>query len=158
MNRMFVIYGCVNSGKTHTAWMVLNHLLAMGAELSWIKKGVKRYSLEEILNHPELVNDFRVLLTYKGLRIAFWSNGDYLKDFKYDIDWAAKQGVDYVICSSRSRNRENSVYHELMTNYRGRILADDDWFWVERTSSAAWLQEKDILATRIAQRIITALD
>lgn len=153
MERMFVIYGNQNYGKTHTAWMVLNHLLEYGAELLWFKDGVHQYTLEEILSHPESISDYRALLLFNGKKIAAWSNGDYLEDFQYDMKWAIEQGADYVICTARSLNRKGSVYHELMTKYKGIVLDDEDWFWVEKIHEKNWLSEKDNLAKQIARRV-----
>lgn len=154
MKRMFVIYGQMNSGKTHTMWLVLNHLLEAGAEIV-SKKELQHYSHDEVITHPDALPDFRRMLTINDRKIAIWSAGDFLSSFREDVQWAQDHHADYIICTARGRDVAGSVYRELMDNYRDDVLDDADWCWIEKTTDETWLSKRDVTAKAFAQKIIT---
>lgn len=164
MKQIFVIYGERDSGKSHTMWLLLCKLLKHGAKIIGpMYHVIKPYTYEEVMAERSQLPDFRAVVEWNGKRIMLLSAGDYLIDcywgFRMHMEWANEQGVDYVVCCSRSRNRKGSIYRELMDVYRGNLLADEDWFWVEKVDKDSdWLLERDKTANKILAKLEIAVD
>lgn len=144
----------MNSGKTHTAWLVLIKLLASN-EIT----DVKIDPIMEIVSEQEVIDDiirsngapkkaelhdFRALLTYPDKKVAIISAGDHLKDGNWEVtsfidslEWAKKENVDNVVCCCRSINRNGSVCRYIMENYKQAVC---DWYYKVK---------KDVLADQI---------
>ena len=160
MKKMYVIYGERDSGKTHTMWLVLAHILGRGAKLVLpMFHAEKPLTYDEIMARKEQLSDFRAVVEWYDKKIMLFSAGDELDEWKYwgfrrHINWASQNDIDYVICCARSRNIEGSVYRELKDVYRNQILDDEDWFFVEKADNKTdWLQDRD----KVAQKIIRSL-
>ena len=160
----FVIYGKMDSGKSHTMWLLLCHLLEHGAKIIEPMYHVTvPFKYEKIMTTKDHLPDFRAVVEWQGKKIMLLSAGDYLIHcywgFKLHINWAMEQEIDYVICCSRSQNREGSIYRELMEEYQGSVLLNEDWFWVEkRDKDADWLHERDKTANEILVKLKFAID
>lgn len=156
---MFVIYGQMNSGKTHTMWLVLNYLLEAGLELEVERHHGKFLNIDDVVNQPGLIPDYHVITrTKSGKRIAIWSAGDSLNHpsygFNFYMQWAEENDIDFIVCTSRSQDRGGSIFHELRTIYRNDI---NWWERVERKQTVNWLAECDAQARHIAQRLLETI-
>ena len=136
---LFVIYGNMNSGKTHTCWLIHALLKNAGKRLAFEKHPIQPdWTFSEVLQHindcfvapattPQ-ASDFRALFEYNGKKIAIFSAGDYLHDanwsvtsFDDNMNWAHQNNADHVICCSRSLNRTGSVQRYILDNYKMSI-------------------------------------
>ena len=164
MKGIFVIYGTINSGKTHTMWLVLSHLLENGGKLiGQLYHAEELYSYEKLLKSKNSLPDFRAHIEFNGKHIMLLSAGDHLNHyywgFTQHISWAIENNIDYVVCCCRSRNVENSIYRYLIDKYQGGVLVDDNWYWVERVSNKNnWLLERDETAKQIVQNLINEIN
>ena len=103
MADIIVLSGRMNSGKTTTMRRLLDR--------------VRR--LPNVVVHLEDINpaeDFIAVIEINGIRIGFISNGDYLEIFADQFGMINNSNIDVLICASRSRNTENSVYNFLFEN------------------------------------------
>lgn len=164
---LFVIYGNMNSGKTHTCWLIHALLKNVGKRLVYETSQTQPdWTFSEVLQHIEdcylsptitpPVTDFRALFEYKGKKIAIFSAGDFLHDENWEVtsfddnmNWAQNNIADHVICCSRSRNKQNSVRNSLLDNYRMSIYR---WYWKDILNS---LQDQIAEAQRVAIEIFT---
>ena len=151
---LFVIYGNMNSGKTHTCWLIYNLLKAEATrEISFTPQTLpSKPTYSEVLQHIEdsfcgkpvpALSDFRALFEYKDRKIAIFSAGDKLGEdidknsynesdiisFKNNMHWAEQNDVDHVICCSRSLNRTGSVQRYIMEHYRMHVYR---WYYKNR--------------------------
>lgn len=146
---LFVIYGNMNSGKTHTCWLIHALLKNAGNRLAYeTHKAQPDWAFSEVLQHirdrfaapattPQ-ASDFRAIFEYNGKKIAIFSAGDYLHDedwevtsFDDNMKWAQSNKVDHVICCSRSLNRTGSVQKYILDNYRMSIYR---WYWKNQST------------------------
>ncbi len=159
---LFVIYGNMNSGKTHTCWLIHALLKNAAKRLAYQTTDTQPdWTFSEVLQHIEdcyvaptttpSVSDFRALFDFNGKKIAIFSAGDYLHDENWDVtsfddnmNWARSNNVDHVICCSRSRNNQNSVRNTLLDNYRMSIYR---WYWKNKLEA---LQDQIAEAQKIA--------
>lgn len=103
MADIIVLSGRMNSGKTTTMRRL------------WDR--VRR--LPDVIVRFESINpaeDFIAIIEINGRRIGFISDGDYLEIFADQFNEINRDNVDILICASRSRNTENSVYNFLFEN------------------------------------------
>ena len=103
MADIIVLSGRMNSGKTTTMRRLLDR--------------VRR--LPNVVVHLKDINpaeDFIAVIEINGIRIGFISNGDYLEIFADQFGMINNSNIDVLICASRSRNTENSVYNFLFEN------------------------------------------
>ena len=164
---LFVIYGNMNSGKTHTCWLI-HALLKNGgnrvefdthnAQPDWTYSEVMQH-IEDTFNHvpgTPSASDFRALFEYNGKKIAIFSAGDFVHDDNWEVtsfddnmQWAKDHEVDHVICCTRSLNRQGSVQRYIMDNYRMSIYR---WYSKQHTYV---LKEQIADAQKIAIEIFT---
>lgn len=162
---LFVIYGNINSGKTHTCWLIhallknAGHRVAYDTHLAqpdWTFSEVMKH-IEDTFNHTTSfqASDFRAIFEYNGKKIAIFSAGDFVHDpnweitsFEDNMAWAKKNEVDHVICCARSLNRKGSVQKYILDNYRMSIYR---WYYKNQTHL---LQEQIADAQRVALEII----
>lgn len=163
---LFVIYGNMNSGKTHTCWLIYallknaGHKLVLdthSAQPDWTVDDVIQH-IEDTFNHipstPQ-ASDFRALFEYNGKKIAIFSAGDFVHDpnrevtsFDDNMKWAEANEADHVICCTRSLNRVGSVQRYILDNYRMSIYR---WYSKKHTYV---LKEQIADAQRVALEII----
>ena len=163
---LFVIYGNMNSGKTHTCWLIRALLKNAGKELRFDPPGLPDWTFSEVLQHindrfvapattPQ-ASDFRALFEYQGAKIAIFSAGDFLHDpnwevtsFDDNMNWAKKNNADHVICCARSINRKGSVQRYILDNYKMSIYR---WYWKTQSSI---VQEQIADAQKVAIELFT---
>ena len=141
---LFVIYGNMNSGKTHTCWLI-HALLKNGGKRLYYETHPAQpdWKFSEVIQHirdsyvspattPQ-ASDFRALFEYNGKKVAIFSAGDYLHDDNWEVtsfddnmSWAEKNNADHVICCARSLNRKGSVQRYILDNYKMSIYR---WYW-----------------------------
>jgi len=163
---LFVIYGNMNSGKTHTCWLIHALLKNAGRRLDfkttltqpdWTFDDVIQH-MEDTYNHvlgtPQ-ASDFRALFEYNGKKIAIFSAGDFVHDDNWEVTsfddnmkWAESNKVDHVICCTRSLNRTGSVQRYILDNYRMSIYR---WFYKNQVYV---LRDQIADAQRVALEII----
>ncbi len=158
---MFVIYGKQDSGKTHTARLVLAHLLENGAEFDHLDNQSSRHktTVTELLSQPEPIGDVCAFVRYNNKLIMVLSAGDKLSSFRKRMEFAQENGADIAVCCARSRNNPNSVYREILDVYQNQqhLLTDDDWFWVEKVDEKSqWLIDRNNIAIQIVNDIAKA--
>lgn len=117
MSKIIIIKGTVNSGKTTTASIVYSQFLSI-CDKTHQFNGEVVSSNSLVYDTKDNVYDFTALLNHKGKKIGIISAGDVLYSFKIQIEIFIKIKVDVIICCSRSQYRTNSVYAELVDNYR----------------------------------------
>ena len=156
----------MNSGKTHTCWLIYNLLKTAGTEIDFDPKSLTaKPTYSKVLEQIEtssttstqmLYSDFRALFEYKGKKIAIFSAGDFLShrtwkvcSFKDNILWAERNKADYVICCARSYNKKGSVHKYILTHYRMHIYR-----WYEKKWSNM-LKERLADAQRVALEVFT---
>ena len=146
---LFVIYGNMNSGKTHTCWLIHALLKNAGKRLAYETHSAQPdWTFSEVLQHindrfvapatTPNASDFRALFEYRGKKIAIFSAGDFLHDDNWEVTsfddnmkWAQVNNVDHVICCARSLNRTGSVQRYILDNYR---LAIYRWYWKDQSN------------------------
>ena len=144
---LFVIYGNMNSGKTHTCWLIYALLKNVGRRLvydthpaqpDWTFSEVMKH-IEDTFNHTTTfqASDFRAIFEYNGKKIAIFSAGDSVHNGNWDVisfddnmAWAKNNEVDHVICCARSLNRKGSVQKYILDNYRMSIYR---WYYKNQT-------------------------
>lgn len=164
---LFVIYGNMNSGKTHTCWLI-HALLKNGGKRLYYETHPTQpdWTFSEVLQHirdqfvspttTPNASDFRALFEFKGKKIAIFSAGDFLHDDNWEVTsfddnmkWAQVNNVDHVICCSRSLNRTGSVQRYILDNYKMSIYR---WYWKNQSSV---LQDQIADAQKVAIEILT---
>ena len=146
---LFVIYGNMNSGKTHTCWLIHALLKNAGKRFVYETHPLQPdWTFSEVIQHindsfvaPKTTpsaSDFRAIFEYNGKKVAVFSAGDYLHDPNWEVTsfddnmaWAQKNNVDHVICCSRSLNRTGSVQKYILTNYKMSIYR---WYWKKQSN------------------------
>ena len=130
---LFVIYGNMNSGKTHTCWLI--HAL--------LKNAGNRLTLDTTKTQPDW-------------KIAIFSAGDFLHDPNWEVTsfddnmaWAKKNNADHVICCARSLNRKGSVQRYILDNHKMSIYR---WYWKDQSNI---LQDQIADAQKVAIEIFT---
>lgn len=164
---LFVIYGNMNSGKTHTCWLIHALLKNAGKRLAFeTTKTQPDWTFSEVLQHIEdefvapqttpPASDFRAIFEYSGKKIAIFSAGDFLRDpnwevtsFEDNMKWAQEEEVDHVICCSRSLNRKGSVQKYIVDNYKMSIYR---WYWKAQSNI---LQDQKADAQKVAIEIFS---
>lgn len=163
---LFVIYGNMNSGKTHTCWLIRALMKNAGKELRFEPQGLPDWTFSDVIQHindsfvvPQTTpsaSDFRSLFEYKGKKIAIFSAGDYLHNdnweytsFDDNIKWAQNNNVDHVICCARSMNRKGSVQRYILDKFRMSIYR---WYWKNQLYV---LQDQIADAQKVAIEIFT---
>ena len=159
---LFVIYGNMNSGKTHTCWLI-HALLKNGGKRLYYETHPAQpdWKFSEVIQHirdsyvspatTPAASDFRALFEYNGKKVAIFSAGDYLHDDNWEVTsfddnmkWAQNNKVDHIICCSRSLNRKGSVQKYILNNYKTSIYR---WYWKLQT---AVLQDQIADAQKVA--------
>lgn len=161
--KLLVIYGTIDSGKTHTMYLVLSRLLEKGAKIVGDLYGAQRIlPHQEVMATPTRIPDFRTIVEIEGKKVMLLSAGDFIGyrywGFNAHIEYAIKINVDYVVCCARSYNQTNSVHQELRNKYSGEMLANEDWFRVIKTNNPNWLEERDQIAEKVVNKLLYYID
>lgn len=164
---LFVIYGNMNSGKTHTCWLIHALLMNGGKRVEFEPKSLlPAWTFSEVMQHIEdtfnhvpgipQASDFRAIFEFNGKTIAIFSAGDFVHDPNWDVtsfddnmQWAKDHEVDHVICCTRKLNRQGSVQKYILDNYRMSIYR---WYYKTHTYV---LKEQIADAQKVAIEIFT---
>ena len=159
----------MNSGKTHTCWLIHALLKNAGcrvaydthlAQPDWTFSEVMKH-IGDTFNHTTSfqASDFRAIFEYNGKKIAIFSAGDFVHDSNWEVTsfddnmaWAKKNEVDHVICCARSLNRKGSVQKYILDNYRMYIYR---WYYKNQKNV---LQDQIADAQRVALEIIADIE
>lgn len=167
--KLFVIQGEMNSGKTHTAWLVLIKLLA-----SWKGANVEITPKREIVSEQDVIDDiiqskgdpkkaklhdFRAFLTYADRKVAIVSAGDSLKNkwkfisFLANMEWAEEKEVDELVCSCRLRNRKGSVCWYIRENYKASVYK-----WYKKLKCKKDIEKQIQDAQKVSDEIVRDIE
>lgn len=164
---LFVIYGNMNSGKTHTCWLIHALLKNVGHRVDYKTHDAQPdWTFDEVIQHIEdtfnhvpgtpQASDFRALFEYNGKKIAIFSAGDFVHDgnwvvtsFDDNMKWAESEKADHVICCTRSQNKTGSVQRYILDNYRMSIYR---WYYKNQTYV---LKDQIADAQRVAIELFT---
>lgn len=117
MTKFILIRGQQNSGKTITAGLAYSELLKIcEAKHIFNGKEVEINSLQYNKDNGALF-DFTAILNLNSKRIGIISAGDLPGDLETEINRFIKQGINLIICCSRSRNVAGSSYRMLTTTF-----------------------------------------
>lgn len=165
IEKIYVIFGNQNSGKTHTMWLVYNLLKSRSNSdgLFETHEEQKVLTYEEVLHHiietfnnpnTPAISDFRAIIEINEERVAIFSAGDYVDDPNWDvtsfvknIEWAEGNGAKYVICAARHYNRTHSVHKYLKEHYTPKIYK---WYY---KSASDLLEERLRDAEIVAKQV-----
>lgn len=165
-DKMIVLEGTVNSGKTRT----LNFLCAKLVSAGWTEiysiNNKNAYNLQKVQNASKL-SDLGLVFEKEGKYIFVLTAGDILcarttsewYAFTYAMsdvfmqphkELAEIKKIDLVVCACRSMNRRNSVKWEIDRNYSEKIV---DRFYTQWSAKNMWIQDRERLADEIMDKI-----
>ena len=128
---LIIIRGRQNDGKTTTATMLHNELVARSNAVRLLKTN------GDHLPVGNDVCDFRSVIDIEKKRVAIISEGD-----EADVLYKKMEELIYVyrpdvmtVCA-RAYNREGSSYRMLEENY-GELIKNENMFWTEKTEDFA---------------------
>lgn len=166
IEKIFVIFGNQNSGKTHTVWLVYNLLKDIGRDCEDLFETHEEQRVlvyEEVLHHitatfnnqnTPAISDFRAIIEINNERVAIFSAGDYVDDPNWDvtsfvknIKWAKDNSAKYVVCTARHYDKTHSVHNFLKEHYNKKIYK---WYY---KSAFDVLEERLIDAENVARTV-----
>lgn len=144
-----IIRGRQNDGKTTTATMLHNELVARSNAVRLLKTD------GDYLPVGNDVCDFCSVIDIEKKRVAIISEGD-----EADVLYKKMEELIYVyrpdvmaVCA-RAYNREGSSYRMLEENY-GELIRNENMFWTEKTEDFAdALNTKRNIVNEIVKRIM----
>lgn len=165
-DKMIVLEGVIESGKTRT----LNFLCAKLVSAGWTEiysiNNKNAYNLQKVQNASKL-SDLGLVFEKEGKHIFVLTAGDKLwaRDARewYAFTYAMSDiflrshnelkdiKINMVICPCHSMNRKNSVKKEIIQHYSSLVIK---WFETEKLPAESnWVHEKEILADKIMAKI-----
>lgn len=165
-DKMIVLEGTVNSGKTRTLSFVCAKLIEAGWRRIYSITDHGEYSLNSVRDANKKISDRGLVFERGGKYIFVLTAGDKLYP-RYPSEWYAFTyamsdiflrshdelkdiKIDLVICPCRSLNRTNSVKWEIDRNYSEKIVGR---FHTQRTAKNRWIQDRERLADEIVEKI-----
>jgi hypothetical protein len=109
--KLIVVRGCQSAGKTTSIGMVYRKLFEFPqTKLDHIfnTEKVSKISLEYEKNGG--VKDFNAIVTVNDVKVGIISHADYVLPVLDAFNLLKEKGVSIIVCATRSRDRENSVY------------------------------------------------
>lgn len=145
---LIIIRGRQNDGKTTTATMLHNELVAHCSAVRLLKTN------GDYLSVGNDIRDFRSVIDIDKKRVAIISEGDVddaLKEEMERINYVFRPDI-MVVCA-RAYNREGSSYRMLEENY-GEHFKDENVFWTEKAEDLAdALNAKRSVVNKIVKQI-----
>lgn len=132
--KLIVVRSNGNKGKTTTIWMVLYALMSQKAIVNHFHDYSGRNTPPAIMPPVGSLPDFEADVTWNGKHIIIFSYGDTPKIVKDLMDKALAKHPDYIVCASRSQDRNNStwrLFKSIYTNLRFERVC----FWSEHSSN-----------------------
>lgn len=146
---LIIIRGRQNDGKTTTASMLHNELVARSNAVRLLK--IDGYYIP-VGNE---VRDFRSVIDIKGKRIAIISAGDEDDVLKEKMEGLIYEyRPDILVVCARAQDREGSAYRMLKDNY-GNLIKTENEFWTEWVEDPNKIMEaKRSIVQKIVNRIM----
>lgn len=170
MANICVIRGKENSGKTTTCWLVYEALRKecrkedIYLNVNPIGKMEPPFApIQSYWCNPDYPSDFRAMLTIDGWKVGIISAGDVVDDtLMYDLQYLLSD-VQYLVCCTRSQNRNGSVYqyleHEVFQ--KGHTLWKE--VWIARDNTLLGMPYEQLItgaepySKQIVEDILTAI-
>jgi thymidylate kinase len=138
---LIIIRGRQNDGKTTTATMLHNELVARSTAVRLLKIN------GDYLPVGNEVLDFRSVIDIKEKRVAIISAGDSCDVLNEEMEELIyKYRPDIMVVCARAQDREGSAYRMLKENYTDFIKEENE-FWTE------WAENPDDTIT-IKQSVV----
>ena len=146
---LIIIRGRQNDGKTTTAMMLHNELVAHNTAVRLLKTN------GDCLPVGNEVLDFRSVIDIKEKRIAIISAGDsddVLSEEMEELIYEYRPDI-MVVCA-RALDREGSAYRMLKENYADLIKEENEFWteWAENPDDAITIKQS--VVEKIASRIM----
>ena len=166
-DKMIVLEGVIESGKTRTLSFVCAKLVEAGWRRIFSITGEGEYSLDSVRDVNNKIFDRGLVFEKEGKHIFVLTAGDKLwarnASEWYAFTYAMSNiflrshnelkdiKIDLVICPCRSRICENSVKWEILQHYSNQVIK---WFYTEKLPSESnWVHEREILADEIMAKM-----
>lgn len=146
---IIIIRGRQNDGKTTTATMLHNELVARSNAVRLLKTN------GNYLPVGNDVRDFRSVIDIKENRIAIISAGDVDDVLNEEMEELIyKYRPDILVVCARAQDREGSAYRMLKDNY-GNLIKEENEFWTEwMENKTDAMDAKCVVVERIVNRIM----
>lgn len=146
---IIIIRGRQNDGKTTTATMLHNELVARSNAVRLLKTN------GNYLPVGNDVRDFRSVIDIKENRIAIISAGDVDDVLNEEMEELIyKYRPDILVVCARAQDREGSAYRMLKDNY-GNLIKEENEFWTEwMENKTDAMDAKRVVVERIVNRIM----
>lgn len=145
---LIIIRGRQNDGKTTTATMLHNELVARSNAVRLLKTN------GDYLPVGIEVRDFRSVIDIKEKRIAIISAGDVDDILNEEMEELIYEyRPDIIVVCARAQDREGSTYRMLKENYAD-LIKEENEFWTE------WMDNpNDAITTKqkVVERIVTRI-
>lgn len=145
---LIIIRGRQNDGKTTTATMLHNELVARSNAVRLLKTN------GDYLPVGIEVRDFRSVIDIKEKRIAIISAGDVDDILNEEMEELIYEyRPDIIVVCARAQDREGSAYRMLKENYAD-LIKEENEFWTE------WMDNpNDAITTKqkVVERIVTRI-
>ncbi len=157
MSEILVVCGECSKGKSTTCAMLYDELskIAYKSEFS-----PERASSNWPLNTTTDVVDFVGKIYLKNVsgetkRVFIKSMGDFADPVRNALNKYIDQGVDIIVCCSRTRDRKNSTFRLLKTEFKTR----EPWYYLERKAKdkADMFNVKQPLVDEIVKDILNLI-
>ena len=146
---LIIIRGRQNDGKTTTATMLHNELVARSNAVRLLKTN------GDYLPVGNEVRDFRSVIDIKDKRIAIISAGDVDDVLNEEMEELIYEyRPDIMVVCARAQDREGSAYRMLKDNYSTLVKEENEFWteWVENPTDAT--KAKRAVVEKIANRIM----
>ena len=146
---LIIIRGRQNDGKTTTATMLHNELVARSNAVRLLKTN------GDYLPVGNEVLDFRSVIDIKEKRIAIISAGDSDDVLHEEMEELIYQyRPDIMVVCARALDREGSAYRMLKDNYANLIKEENEFWteWTEKRDDAIIIKQS--VVEKITNRII----
>lgn len=104
MKKIIALYGCADTGKTHT----LNHLIGL------LDKTQERYG-------DNLAKDGRAFIPYGNKKIAVTTWGDNGNELKKNIEFFEEGNYDILVTATRTRGETTEILNDYATKIDTKI-------------------------------------
>ncbi len=132
MKKIIALYGCADTGKTHT----LNHLIGL------LDKTQEVYG-------DNLAKDREKSIRYRNKKIAIRTWGDNGEQLKKNIEFFEKENCDILVTATRTRGKTTEILNDYASKNGIKIV------WIEKNTSIIL---KDLINQTQAKDIQAVID